>query len=99
MKRKGITAMQVIVTAVILIVVAVVVLFIFRTYIGKQAGIVGEQISSLGDCDGDGVRNFMDKCPCDNAGPNPSDKYTGCPLGMEPNKCEPGECKEKNAEE
>lgn len=87
MNKKSITAMQVVIAAIILVVVAVVIIFIFRTYISKEASIVGEQISSLGDCDCDDVRNFMDKCPCIPAGDNPSEEHDGCPKGTNPTKC------------
>lgn len=54
-----------IIIAIIVVIVAVVLIFVFRTYIGKEAEFVGSQLSSLGDCDCDGAANFIDDCDFD----------------------------------
>ena len=64
MSKKSIGALEVVIGFVILIVVAIVVIFIFKTYVGREVAVIGEKLDSLGDCDCDGVPNFLDKCPC-----------------------------------
>ena len=87
MKRKSMSALGVIITAIILVIVAVVVIFIFRNLILQEADVVRVQISEFGDCDDDGVKNFIDKCPCIEAGQNPSKENDGCPAGTSATKC------------
>ncbi len=90
MKKKGVTmSMTLIVTIVILLIVAVSVLFIFRTYFGRQTDVIEEQLDGFEDEDGDGVRNFLDRCPYIPAGDNPHEQYDGCPA----------ECSEPTKEE
>ena len=91
MKKKSLSALTVIAGAALLLIVFVVILLIFRTYIGRESGIIGEQIDSLGDCDCDDVRNFLDKCPCDIA--EEGSKLTGCPASaLEPIPCNKERC-------
>jgi prepilin-type N-terminal cleavage/methylation domain-containing protein len=91
--KKGFSALEIVVAIIILLVVAVVLLFVFRNYFGKETEVIGEQISSLGDCDCDGVRNFLDKCPCIavTAG-NENPKLDGCPAGQGAVTCSKTEC-------
>lgn len=89
MNKKGITALQVVVAIIILMVVAVVLLFVFKKYFGEEVDILKEQLVELGDEDGDGVTNFLDKCPYIKAGDNPSEEHEGCPMGTAPTKEKP----------
>lgn len=80
-------AARTIIIFIILLVVLVVMIFIFRTYIGKQTRIIGDQIESFGDCDDDGVANFLDKCPCIPFEEGYESQSSGCPQGTGPTKC------------
>ena len=52
--------------AVLLLVVLFVIVFVFRTYFGKEVEIAGEHISSMeADTDCDGIVDVADKCPYD----------------------------------
>ena len=89
MKNKKAVEMvpAIIITFVILLIVLAVMIFIFRTYIGKETAVIEEQLTSFGDADGDGVRNFLDKCPCTSFEEGKeSEEYTGCPAGKTPPK-------------
>jgi hypothetical protein len=93
--KKGIemTANTIVVFALVLI-VFVVMVFIFRTQIGKEADIIGEQLDSFGDCDDDGIRNFLDKCPCDKFEEgNENPEANGCPAGTPATECNENEIK------
>jgi len=83
-----------IVVFAIIIIVFIILIAVFSKYFAKEAGTVGEQLDSLGDCDKDGVANFLDKCPClaFKEGEQ-SDKYAGCPNNTEPKKCTDEEIK------
>ena len=65
MFKKGM-ALETIIKAVLLLVVLFIIISVFRSYFGKEVGIVGTQISSLEhDTDCDGVVDYSDKCPYD----------------------------------
>jgi len=88
--KKGVEMVPaIIITFIIVLVVLVVMVFIFRTYIGKETDVLQEQLDSFGDEDKDGIRNFLDKCPCD-CGVNEND---GCPEATTPPKTKPDSCK------
>lgn len=58
--------LNVIVVAAIVLVVLVVSIMIYTGIIGKESGKVGDIIEGMeGDCDGDGINNILDTCPCD----------------------------------
>ena len=92
MKKAQAMAARTIIVFIILLVVLVVMIFIFRTYIGKQSAIIGEQIESFGDCDCDGASNFLDKCPCIPFEEGYESQSSGCPQGTESTKCSKDEC-------
>jgi len=68
----------IIVTAIIALVVVVIVLIGFGGGSSRLFGEVDTKITSLGDCDNDGVANMFDKCPC-NAGFTDTVPPNGCP--------------------
>ncbi|MBW3003423.1 hypothetical protein KY337_02580 [Candidatus Woesearchaeota archaeon] len=51
-----------IIIAIIVVIVAVILIFIFRTYISREAEYVGLQLKGFEDCDCDGVADFLDDC-------------------------------------
>ena len=67
----------------LLAVIALTLLFIFivgamyKNLFAKTAGAANEQISSLGDFENDGIKNFADKCPCEEG----VVENDGCPSG------------------
>jgi prepilin-type N-terminal cleavage/methylation domain-containing protein len=97
--KKGFSALEIVVAIIILLVVAVVILFIFRNYFGKEAIVIEEQLDTFGDCDCDGVRNLIDKCPCIKQGDSPSLEHEGCPTGKSPTPCQQSELEECNKKE
>jgi len=86
--KKAFELPQYVVGFAIAMIVLVVVVFIFRSGIGKEKDILEEQIDSFGDCDKDGVQNFLDKCPCiafEEGNENLDAR--GCPAGTPATKC------------
>lgn len=63
MRKSQVDPMHIIILFIILAVVAGIVIYMFTTQIGKEKGITEKQIGGLDDTDGDGVANFLDKCP------------------------------------
>ena len=58
--------LNVIVVAAIVLVVLVVSIMIYTGAIGKERTKLDENIFSIGhDCDGDGLSDAIDPCPCD----------------------------------
>ena len=57
-------ATNTIIVFAIVLIVLIVVITIFTRYMSQETEVIGNQIDSLGDCDCDGVANFLDKCPC-----------------------------------
>jgi len=57
--------LHVVVGAAILLIVLVVSIIIFTKFYGDQTGIARCEIANLKlDCDCDGIKNSIDKCPC-----------------------------------
>lgn len=69
----------------ILVVVAVLIILglVFWPNITKAGESVGKQFEQFGDCDQDGVKNFMDKCPCKHFGAKEAQAFKGCPAGTQ----------------
>jgi hypothetical protein len=88
--KKGIElALNTVVVAVLVIVVLAVVVGVFTGLFGKEAEIIGGQISGLDPCeassdfDRDGILNSADACVCIKSG-DKNDcayKYESCPPG------------------
>ncbi len=94
----------IIIAAVIAIVVMVLILFFFTDSGGKGMDSVGDALDSFGDCDGDDVADFFDKCPCE-YGSTDNEDYPGCPPSVteenieqykECNEAKKKECDEKD---
>jgi len=80
---------------ILVIIVLAVLIFIFKSQFVKETDIIGEKIDSLGDCDCDGVANFLDKCPCipfTEGAENP--ELSGCPSGQGPAPCNKEQCEQ-----
>ena len=87
--KRGIElSMNAIIIIAILLIVMVVVIAMFSKLLGKEAGQIEDQISSVGDEDNDNVVNMFDKCPCQ-AGDSDND---GCPIGVTPPTPKPKKC-------
>lgn len=69
----------------ILVVVAVLIILgiVFWPNITKAGESVAKQFDQFGDCDQDGVKNFMDKCPCKHFGAKEAQAFKGCPAGTQ----------------
>ena len=91
-------SLTVVVVAAILLFTAIVLLTIFKGLIGKEA----EQAHGIiGDYDGDGILDLVDKCPCDSG----ISEHSGCPSAAkleayesadDTRKAELRKCPEKN---
>ena len=63
--KKGVElSLNTVVIAIILLIALAVIVTVFIRLFGQEAVQIKDQISSLGDEDGDGVINTFDKCPC-----------------------------------
>ena len=62
MHKKGMAMWEVLIWAIILIIVAVLLIYIFRGLLTDESKIIGDQVSSTGDCDNDFVPNAFDVC-------------------------------------
>ena len=61
-------------SAFLVIVITIIILVIFNRGSGKTFKVFDDQLSSLQDCDLDGVKDFLDTCVC-----NPGEvKFDGC---------------------
>ena len=59
-------SLNVIIIAIIVAVVLITSIAIFSGNIRKSSSVLHENIYSLNhDCDGDGIEDALDKCPCD----------------------------------
>ncbi len=59
-------SLNVIVVAAIVLVVLVVSIMIYTGIIGEESGKVHDIMEGMeGDCDGDGINDILDTCPCD----------------------------------
>ena len=59
-------SLNVIVVAAIVLIVLVVSIMIYTGFIGDEKKKLDEHIFSIGhDCDGDGLSDAIDRCPCD----------------------------------
>jgi len=65
MKKAQSLPLNTIIIALLVVIVAVIIIFIFRTYITKEAGLVDAQLKGFEDCDCDGVQDFLDDCDFD----------------------------------
>ena len=92
MNKKAIElATNTIVILALLLIVLITMIWVFQTYLKKETSIIGEQIDSLGDCDCDKVRNFLDKCPCEPA--EEGAELAGCPVAAkQPISCNKEQC-------
>ncbi len=71
--------LNVIVVAAIVLVVLAVSIMIYTGVIGKERNQLNQHIFSIGhDCDGDGLSDAIDPCPCD---PNVQDE-SKCPTPL-----------------
>ncbi len=83
----------IIIGAVLAIIVVTILLVIFKGGTDRAVKPLEEQITSFGDCDGDGVAGILDKCPCD---ASVKDEYTATkPNADSCNKCDTFTCVEK----
>ncbi len=65
-KNKKAQAFEVLIKALIVIAVAVILLFLFRNFFTKEKETGEQHIAGLtGDWDNDGIKDILDKCPCD----------------------------------
>ena len=64
------------------IIVVALILMWFKGTGDEGFASIGVTIDSLGDCDGDGVANAFDKCPCIIADAGENEQYEGCPAGI-----------------
>lgn len=70
-KRAVELSLNVIVVAAIVLVVLVVSIMIFTGIIGEERKKLDEHIFSIShDCDGDGLSDAIDRCPCDSEDPD-----------------------------
>lgn len=81
----------IIITAIIALVVVVLIIMWFSKGGGKAFEEIEGKISSLGDCDGDGIANMFDKCPCNAVVGEENPAAVGCPLTQGPTECGPVE--------
>jgi len=79
--KKGMSPLQVIVSAIILLAVAVILIYAFKNIFGTQVEETNKLLDT-GDEDSDLVPNKLDKCP-KIAGDITN---AGCPEGQEPTK-------------
>tara|TARA_Y100000031_G_C8123761_1_gene339474 strand:- start:63 stop:326 length:264 start_codon:yes stop_codon:yes gene_type:complete len=64
--KKGVLAFEVLVKAILVIAVLVILLFMYNSFFGQQKKVGDDQISGLtSDFDSDGIKDILDKCPCD----------------------------------
>jgi len=80
--KKGMLPLQLVVLIIILLVALAVVIVWFTGTFRKQAGVIGTELNKLYDCDCDGIRNMLDKCPCIYA-----ETENGCPEGQSAAGC------------
>ncbi len=77
-KKGAELSLNVIVIAAMALVVLVVSIMVFTGLIGDSAGDAGDLIDSTSaDHDGDGIKDIVDKCPCE--GDASKIEYEGCP--------------------
>ena len=91
MKKADVDPMHVIVGAALVLLVFVTVTIIYVKYFGDQSRTMKCQVENLKlDCDGDGIVNTLDRCPCDRENKEGCEKkpLTDC---FDTAKCE---CKE-----
>lgn len=88
----------------VLVIIIVMLILVWFKGAGDQGfEVIGDQIDTLGDCDGDGAANMFDKCPCDAIGNEEHHNLTGCPIshsGNSPGNCSTVQkktCKEKGS--
>ena len=63
-------SLNVIVVAAIVLVVLVVSIMIYTGYMGEAKITLDQNIYRINhDCDGDGINDAIDRCPCDVEGP------------------------------
>ena len=64
-------SLNVIVVAAIVLVVLVVSIMIYTGFIGEETAQLNKHIFSIShDCDGDGLSDAIDRCPCDTEDPD-----------------------------
>ena len=71
-----------IITFLIGIIVMIFCINYFMDSGGKANEVVSNQISNLGNCDGDDVANTWDKCPCIKIGNEENPDLKGCPKSV-----------------
>lgn len=59
---------------ILILFILIVLIFIYRNFISNQSETINNQICSVDhDYDNDGIKDFMDPCPCD------ADVKSDCP--------------------
>jgi len=89
-------SLNVIVVAAIVLVVLVVSIMIYTGIIGEERKKVVDIMGGMeNDCDGDGINNILDKCPCDYDDPA-KPRTTDCetPTEICNNRIKEGKCDE-----
>lgn len=86
-RKKSAIELETLVIAVLVLIVLVVLIAFFTKQFGKGAGTTNTMIDKTKwDCDGDGIKDIIDPCPCSTEEKGEDGK---CPAGVAtPENCE-----------